>query len=389
MIKRFSVFYVGQIDLDNVGHDGTAPDDRRYSNKELVQAYSNAEELAKHLDKLGYYAMWGAEHHFQREGYECFPNLILLGVHLAGITKNLKFGNSFNIVPMLHPLRLAEDFAMADVMTKGRMIFGVGRGYQSREVETFGAPLLDRDKNRELFEEQIEIILKAFNEDSFSHKGKHYTIPADVEFRGYELEEITMVPRPLNLPVEIWQPVSSGNSIKFAAQNGIKIVIALTGESIVDQFMGEYQNAAAEQGNKLALGQDTCLGFGFCIGDSLEDAIETVRPYHDERYKWFAPFGFVRYMDEQGRMWGTPGAPTRMPNVEDGVDQKAWLCGTSDQIVETLKHFEEKYPGLEDIVLQWPEGMPWSEFQDQLTRFAEEVMPEFITVESDVVVADD
>ena len=50
MIKRFSVFYVGQIDLDNVGHDGTAPDDRRYSNKELVQAYSNAEELAKHLD---------------------------------------------------------------------------------------------------------------------------------------------------------------------------------------------------------------------------------------------------------------------------------------------------------------------------------------------------
>ncbi len=69
----------------------------------------------------------------------------------------------------------------------------------------------------------------------------------------------------------IWQPVSSGNSIKFAAQNGIKIVIALTGESIVDQFMGEYQNAAAEQGNKLALGQDTCLGFGFCIGDSLEE----------------------------------------------------------------------------------------------------------------------
>ena len=121
----------------------------------------------------------------------------------------------------------------------------------------------------------------------------------------------------------------------------------------------------------------------------MEDAIETVRPYHDERYKWFAPFGFVRYMDEQGRMWGTPGAPTRMPNVEDGVDQKAWLCGTSDQIVETLMHFEEKYPGLEDIVLQWPEGMPWPEFQDQLTRFAEEVMPQFITVEPDVVVADD
>ena len=389
MIKRFSVFYVGQIDLDNVGHGGTAPDDRRYSNEELVTAYSNAEELAKHLDKLGYYAMWGAEHHFQREGYECFPNLILLGVHLAGITKTLKFGNSFNIVPMWHPLRLAEDFAMADVMTKGRMIFGVGRGYQSREVETFGAPLLDRDKNRELFEEQIEVILKAFNEDSFSHKGKHYTIPADVEFRGYDLEDITMVPRPINLPVEMWQPVSSGNSIKFAAQKGIKIVVALTGEAIVDQFLSEYKAAATEQGKNLELGQDTCLGFGFCIGDSREDAIEKVRPYHDERYKWFAPFGFVRYTDEKGRMWGTPGAPTRMPRVEDGVDQKAWLCGTSDQIVETLKYFESKYPGLEDIVLQWPEGMPWPEFQEQLTIFAKEVMPNFQAATADVVVADD
>lgn len=388
MIKRFSVFYVGQIDLDNVGHEGTPPDDRRYSNERLIEAYSNAEELAKHLDKLDYYAMWGAEHHFQREGYECFPNLILLGVHLAGITKNLKFGNSFNIVPMWHPLRLAEDFAMADVMTKGRMIFGVGRGYQSREVETFGAPLLDRDQNRELFEEQIEIIKKAFNEDSFSHQGKHYTIPAKVEFRGYELEDITMVPRPVNLPVEMWQPVSSGNSIRFAAQNGIKIVIALTGEQIVDQFMGEYQKAASEQGVNLSLGQDTCLGFGFCIGDSQEDAIEKVRPYHDERYKWFAPFGFVRYTDEEGRMWGTPGAPTRMPKVEDGVDQKAWLCGTPEQIIETLKYFEQKYPGLEDIVLQWPEGMPWLEFKDQLTNFAQKVMPEF-TKSSYAVGADD
>ena len=173
MIKRFSVFYVGQIDLDNVGKDGTLPEDRWYDNEHLLQAYYNAEELAKHLDALDYYAMWGAEHHFQREGYECFPNLILLGVHLAGITKNIKFGNSFNIVPMWHPLRLAEDFAMADVMTKGRMIFGVGRGYQTREVETFGAPLLDREANRELFIEQMEIILKAFNEDSFTHKGKY------------------------------------------------------------------------------------------------------------------------------------------------------------------------------------------------------------------------
>ena len=57
--------------------------------------------------------------------------------------------------------------------TGGRVIFGVGRGYHTREVEVFGAPMLDADANRELFEEQVEIIFKAFNEESFSHQGKH------------------------------------------------------------------------------------------------------------------------------------------------------------------------------------------------------------------------
>ena len=64
---------------------------------------------------------------------------------------------------------------MADILTGGRVIFGVGRGYHTREVETFGAPMLDNDANKEFFEEQMEIILKCFNEESFSYQGKHYT----------------------------------------------------------------------------------------------------------------------------------------------------------------------------------------------------------------------
>ena len=85
-------------------------------------------------------------------------------MHLAHVTKQLKIGCGFNIAPMWHPLRLAEDFATADILTKGRTVFGVGRGYHTREVETFGAPMLDQDANRELFEEQVEIMFKAFNE---------------------------------------------------------------------------------------------------------------------------------------------------------------------------------------------------------------------------------
>ena len=377
MIKRFSVLYVGQIDLENTGLDGTPADERRYPNERLVGAYDNAVALAKHMDELDYYCLWTAEHHFQREGYECFPNLILLGVHLAGLTKRLKFGGAFNVVPMWHPLRLAEDFAMADILTGGRLIFGVGRGYHSREVETFGAPVIDNDANKELFEEQMEIIFKAFNEDSFSHKGKHYTIPADVPYRGYQLKDITLVPRPINNPVEIWQPIASGRTLEYIARKGIKGMVALTGELLVNQLFNSYRDIAAEEGRELALGQDMALGIGYYIAGSQQEAIDTVRPYHDERYKWFAPFGFVRYTDSQGRAWGTPGAPSRAPTIEEGVEQKVWYCGEPDGFIQFLRDIEERYPGLEDVVLQWPEGMPWLEYKEQLSRFAKDVMPAF------------
>ena len=73
---------------------------------------------------------------------------------------------------------MAEDFATADVLTGGRVIFGIGRGYHTREVETFGAPMLDSDANRALFEEQFEIITKAFESKAFSHTGENYIDPA-------------------------------------------------------------------------------------------------------------------------------------------------------------------------------------------------------------------
>jgi alkanesulfonate monooxygenase SsuD/methylene tetrahydromethanopterin reductase-like flavin-dependent oxidoreductase (luciferase family) len=70
---------------------------------------------------------------------------------------------------MWHPLRLAEDFATVDILTGGRIVFGVGRGYHTREVETFGSPLRDQEANRALFEEQVDIIFNAFNNEGFSH----------------------------------------------------------------------------------------------------------------------------------------------------------------------------------------------------------------------------
>ena len=377
MIKNFSVLYVGNIELENVGLSGSPANNRRYQNDRLIESFETARQAAVLMDELNFYALWMAEHHFQREGYECIPNIILLSTHLAAQTKTLKFGCGFNIVPMWHPLRLAEDYATADILTGGRMIFGVGRGYHSREVETFGSPVIDNDANRELFEEQIEVILKAFNQESFSHKGNHYSIPAEVPYRGYDLKEITLVPRPQNIPVETWQPIVSGGSIEFTARKGFNGVVALTGDQLVDDIFHKFRDACVENGRGGLLGENLALGLGFYIAETQEKAVSNLRPFHDERYKWFSPFGFVRYADEEGRVWGTPGAPARTPRIEDGVDQKAWICGPASDFVKHLREIERKYPGLEHIILHWPEGMPRDAFLDQLRLFAKDVMPHF------------
>src|SRR5437667_10551388 len=134
------------------------------------------------MDDHGFDTLWLAEHHFQHEGYECLPNILMMAVHLAHLTSRLRIGCGFNITPMWHPLRLAEDFATADILTGGRTVFGVGRGYHTREVETFGSPMLNQEANRELFEWQVEIIFIAFNEVAFSHMGKYSMLLPDVTY---------------------------------------------------------------------------------------------------------------------------------------------------------------------------------------------------------------
>ena len=323
MIKKFHVLYVGQIELDNIGRDGTPANDRRYSDERLREVFATAKDVAQTMDDLGFDVLWMAEHHFQREGYEVIPNLIQTGLWLATQTKRLKFGCGFNILPMWHPIRLAEDYAMADIVTDGRVVMGVGRGYHTREVESFGAPLLDAEKNRALFEEQLQLLLACFNEPEFAFKGRFYECPPAVDYRGYRLKDITLVPRPKNLPVEIYMPIASGKTIELMAKYGLKAMVTLNGEKILDGVLRAYHAACNAQGRNKQLGEDVIWGAGVYLADSEAEAVRRLEPAHDERFKWFAPFGFVRYADEQGRTWGTPGAPTTVPSLSEGVKQKA------------------------------------------------------------------
>ena len=386
MITRFGSLYAGHVDLDNIGFEGTPVNDRWLSDEHIATVFDKSEAIATTMDRLGYSTFWAAEHRFQREGYECIPNLLMLFVHLAHLTKNIKFGCGFNVAPMWHPLRMAEDFAMADHMTGGRVIFGVGRGYHSRENEVLGAPstALDNEGNRELFEDQVELILKSFHERSFSHHSANYDIPPKIPYRGYELEEISLVPRPRHLPVECWQPVVSATQrgLDFMAKHSIKGIIgggAAAGGATA-KVMHAWQDALRRVGRETELGADLIVGFTYHIAETEEKAIEEARPFFEENMKMFAPLGFVRGLtDGQIEAIADPkrARSANLPTLEQAIEAGSWLCGPPELIIEKLQDVQDRYPGLEEVNVGSVIGTPQSVILEQLEIFAREVMPAF------------
>jgi alkanesulfonate monooxygenase SsuD/methylene tetrahydromethanopterin reductase-like flavin-dependent oxidoreductase (luciferase family) len=382
MISKFSTVYAGHVDLGDMGQMATPANERRYSNEHLASVFDKTEAIARCMDEHDYRILWLAEHHFQHEGYECIPNIMMVAVHLAHLTTRLRIGCGFNITPMWHPLRLAEDFATADILTGGRVVFGVGRGYHSREVETFGSPMLDAEANRVLFEEQVDILMKSFHSERFTHRGQHYTLPPAVPYRGYELRDLTLVPRPLRQPVECWQPVvsASARGLDFMMKHRIKGLIGGGAATMAERSIHAYQEASERAGLGYKLGEGLSLGIFFHLAESRERAVREITPWYEEHVKMFGPLGFVPGMTAEQNLaamkrggWGAAGVPA----VEDYTRVGAWFAGTPEEFVAHLRSLEQKYPGLEYIHVSNSMGTPQSVMLEQLAWFAKEVKPHF------------
>ena len=382
MITKFSTVYAGHVDLGDMGQQATPANERRYANEHLASVFTKAEAIARCMDEHGYHALWLAEHHFQHEGYECIPNIMMAAVHLAHLTQRLRIGCGFNIAPMWHPLRLAEDFATADILTGGRCIFGVGRGYHTREVESFGSPMLDADANRALFEEQVDIVMKAFRSESFSHQGRHYSLPPAVPYRGYELKELTLVPRPVHQPVECWQPIVSAGArgLDFMMKHRIKGLIGGGAATMAEKSIFAFKEASDRAGLNYKLGEGLSLGIFYYLADSRERAVREITPYYEEHVKMFGPLGFVpgitpaqlEASTKRGG-WGAAG----VPSVEDYMKVGAWFAGPPEDLVAYLRTLEQKYPGLEYVHLSNSMGTPKAVMLEQLAWLGKEVMPHF------------
>lgn len=379
---QIGIFLFGGVEMNDAGAGLPAPTDRRYGHKEVWQATEQIINMGVLSDQLGFDSFWLTEHHFQYEGYEVIPNGILVGTILAERTERIRIGMAFNVVPQWHPLKLAEDFATLHNISGGRGILGVGRGTVPREAEVLGTKIGSFDNpdmaaaddfNRKQFDEAMQVIRLALDNETFSFHGEVYDFPPPgIPDRGGYVTELTLVPRPL-YPYEIWQAITSPPTLEQVPRWGWGGVFWNNHHSFVKMRWERFAEIYAEtHGRELARGERRQLVLCVRVEDTHEQAVDGVRNGHDEFWKFLGPYGWSKgYMGDDGR----PAKPGLIPTLDDSMAQKTWVVGTAEQVAETIAWYDEQL-GLEHLLI-FP-AMPGDSYDtvsDQLHRLATDVMP--------------
>ena len=179
------------------------------SARSQTEIFERGVTIARTADRLGFDSVWCAEHHFSTYGYLSRP--LMFATHLASRTERIRVGSAVVVLPLHHPLIVAEEIATADLLSGGRLDVGLGRGYQTYEFERLGFSL---DESRDRFEEALDVLLRAFEGVPFGFEGKHYNFA-----------ETTVFPVPVQRPhPPIWIVGQSLESVVAIAKRGFNLV---------------------------------------------------------------------------------------------------------------------------------------------------------------------
>ena len=214
------------------------------------EMYRRVLDWAVLAEDLGFDSVWFAEHHFSNYGY--IPNPLLMSVKVAQVTRRVRIGTAVLVLPFWHPLRVAEDIAMTDQLTDGRLEVGVARGYQPYEFARFGLSMAD---NRERTDETLEVLLRALSQDGFEYHGRFYDIP-----------ETTIFPRPLQQPrPPIWLAAHTRESFDIAVRLGLQAITTNSGRpiTVLEEGWRAFLDARAAHGVRgpaeFAVQQQLCV----------------------------------------------------------------------------------------------------------------------------------
>jgi luciferase family oxidoreductase group 1 len=322
------------------------------------EVYGRALDTAQAAEDLGFRNIWLAEHHFSTYGYIARP--LQLATYIAARTERLRVGSAVVVVPLHHPLIVAEEIATLDVLAGGRFDIGLGRGYQQYEFERFG---LDLDTARERWEESVDVILKALSGQPFTHDGEHFHIP-----------ETTIFPQPVQKPhPPIWVTAQSPQSVDATVRRGFNLLTGGAGvpvERMVEfrqQFDGILQQLQADHTPQLGVQRHVY------VTDSEADARAAA-----EQSRWNMRVALSlrnRYERvEQGHAIPVP-APTEI-GVDEMLD-RFLVMGTPDTVIRQIRRMQDEVGITHFNADFWFGDLEHSRTLRSMELFSREVMPAF------------
>ena len=340
-------------------------------------------------EELGFEAIWLGEHHFGPYTAGDIPNPILLGADLAARTSRIRIGQMANIAPWWHPIRLAEDLAILDQLTGGRVDVGFGRGiwpYEGPQFHPNADPRKDRE-NRELFRETVEIVREIWTSEYFSHQGANYRFPAeDTVFShpkyppdpawqdGERVTKLRVTPRPHQQPhPPMWMTVSGDSSVATAAELGLNACYWQPPARRIRQRMEIYARVRAErEGRPFALGEGQAVMRSTYVASSMEQARREAEAAIMSAFIFNDPF--------RGRQVFTDPDEVLDPDVRldwDFLEPRTLLVGSPEHVVEKIQELQEVC-NLGYLLVEFSHmGLPLAKSLRNLETFATKVMPRF------------
>lgn len=349
-----------------------------------------AREYALAAEDAGCWSTWYTEHHFGHEGIEITPNPALMSADIAARTSRIRIGQAANIITFWHPLRLAEDLALLDQLSRGRLEVGVGRGLYGREalnLNTLADPR-NQEQNRALFDETLEILLKAWTGEFFSHHGRFYEFPlpgvrwnhplspATPDFSDGDgtITRMAVTPRPYQQPhPPLWQVIDTPRSIESAARAGIQGIFWMPPVSELRGRFALYRERASEaHGREHRLGEGLALVRDVYVAETMEQARRHFEDALMTSYRWICHWRGLGNLLHPGEELAD-GAELSF----DFLHPRNLLVGTPEYVAERVAELHEEL-GLEHLLL-WTThpGLPHDRAMRSLELFAEHVMPRF------------
>ncbi len=371
--------YGEQLDHLKVGTELPYPLPRQHFKADVaVRTY--AEHLAawEEADRLGFDGIGFNEHHCSPYGLMNSPNLMASAA--AQRTKRAKLLIYGNLLPLHEPLRLAEELAMIDCLSGGRLISGFARGIP-REYQVHNVSL---QESRARFEEAYRIITGAWTEEVFSYEGKFWSY-----------KDVATWPRPVQRPhPPVWIPVTgSKESIEFAAKHGITITPGLRPGGLREDMIRYYAKCAAASGHKV-MPSHLSIGINAYIADSKAQAVKENAPYFLYFNRTLFSHGnftetslgqAAGYISKQSVDYVRPEnlreveharADYRNMTLDDVArmaERFAW--GTPQEVIERITALADR-AGANTIQVMLNAGaMPQEMYVEQIRRFARDVMP--------------